>query len=211
MPRSVVLLCSGGLDSAVCAALATQQGYALHALSIDYGQRHRAELRCAKRLAVSMAFASHRILHVDLAQWGGSSLTDQAQAVPDAADLDASVPSTYVPGRNGVFLSLACAYAEAKKMDAVWIGCNQDDASHYPDCAPEYLRAFERTVAMGSACGTAGKAIQVEAPLIAHTKAEIVAMAPSLGLDLKATLSCYQPSLQGVACGVCEACALLRS
>lgn len=210
--RGVVLL-SGGLDSATVAAIARHQGYAVHALSIDYGQRHRFELDAAQRVARSLGAATHATVRVDLAQFGGSALTAEI-AVPksrSAAELSAGIPITYVPARNTVFLSLALAYAEVLGAADLFVGVNAVDYSGYPDCRPEYIAAFERLANLATKAGVDGRLqFRVHAPLVECTKAQIIRRGVELGVDYGLTHSCYDPDPAGRPCGACDACLLRR-
>lgn len=207
--RTAVVLLSGGLDSATCLALATRWGWRVHALSFDYGQRHRVELAAARRLAARFKALSHRIIAIpSLGALGGSALTDPSIAVPKSALHDAPIPVTYVPARNTVFLAFALAVAETLGATEIVIGANALDYSGYPDCRPAFLRAFERLARLGTKAGVEGAAISVRAPLLARSKAEIAALSLALDLAPAETLSCYDPSRAGVPCGGCDACIL---
>ena len=203
--RAVVLL-SGGLDSATCAAQAIADGYEVIALSFDYGQRHDRELAAAKDIVADLNIAQHRIVSVDLAQWGGSSLTDDTMNIPtDGKDLRAkAIPSTYVPGRNTVFIALALSLAEAQDANAIYLGINAVDYSGYPDCRPEYLTAFQHLATFSSKAGLEGRAPELVAPLVLDSKADIARRALSLGVSIEKTWSCY--SGDEVPCGLCDAC-----
>ena len=208
--RMVVLL-SGGLDSATVAAWARARGFEVIGLSIDYGQRHRCELDAAKALASHLGLADHVVLRVDLAAFGGSALTDAAIPVPrDRPDeaLAAEIPTTYVPARNTVFLALALALAEARGATAIGVGVNAIDYSGYPDCRPEFLDAFRCLAALATKAGVEGHAPEIVAPLVDLTKAEIVALGVELGLDQGLTTSCYDPDESGRPCGHCDSCRL---
>jgi 7-cyano-7-deazaguanine synthase len=209
--RAVVLL-SGGLDSATCLAVATRRdGHEAHCLSFDYGQRHRFELAAAAELARRMGAASHRTFRLDLAQFGGSALTDASLAVPkDRSDeaIGAGVPITYVPARNTIFLSVALALAEILDARAIYLGVNALDYSGYPDCRPAFVEAFARLAAVATAAGLEGRAPRIEAPLLHLGKADIVRLGTSLGVDYGLTHSCYDPEPSGLACGRCDACRL---
>ena len=208
-PSAVVLL-SGGLDSATTLGWARREGYACRALSVDYGQRHAAELECARRIARAMAVAEHRVVRLDLAQFGGSALTDRAIDVPEAG-LQPGIPVTYVPARNTILLALALGWAEVLGAQAIFVGANAVDYSGYPDCRPEYLRAFESMANLATRAGVEGRRIEVRAPLVDLPKAAIIRLALSLGVDLAGTLSCYQPDSEGRACGRCDACRIRRA
>ena len=207
----MVVLLSGGLDSATVAAWARARGYEVIGLSIDYGQRHRCELDAAKALASHLGLADHIVLRVDLSAFGGSALTDAAIPVPrdrpDAA-LAAEIPTTYVPARNTVFLSLALALAEARGATAIGLGVNAIDYSGYPDCRPEFLDAFRHLAALATKAGVEGHAPEIVAPLVDLTKAEIVELGVELGLDQGLTTSCYDPDPSGRPCGHCDSCRL---
>ena len=207
----MVVLLSGGLDSATVAAWARARGYEVIGLSIDYGQRHRCELDAAKALASHLGLADHIVLRVDLSAFGGSALTDAAIPVPrdrpDAA-LAAEIPTTYVPARNTVFLALALALAEARGATAIGVGVNAIDYSGYPDCRPEFLDAFRHLAALATKAGVEGHAPEIVAPLVDLTKAEIVALGVELGLDQGLTTSCYDPDPSGRPCGHCDSCRL---
>jgi len=210
-PRTAVVLLSGGLDSATCLALARRWGWAVHALSFDYGQRHRVELGLARRLARRWGALSHRVARMPfLAEIGGSALTDRRLAVPRNALGSKPIPSTYVPARNTIFLSAAAALAEVTGATEVVIGANALDYSGYPDCRPAYLRAFEKVARLGTKAGDEGRALTIRAPLLRMSKARIVALALALGVDPAATSSCYAPGASGEPCGRCDAC-LLRA
>jgi len=207
----MVVLLSGGLDSATVAAWARARGFEVIGLSIDYGQRHRCELDAAKALASHLGLADHVVLRVDLAAFGGSALTDAAIPVPrDRPDeaLAAEIPTTYVPARNTVFLALALALAEARGATAIGVGVNAIDYSGYPDCRPEFLDAFRHLAALATKAGVEGHAPEIVAPLVDLTKAEIVAMGVELGLDQGLTTSCYDPDESGRPCGHCDSCRL---
>ena len=210
-PRAVVLL-SGGLDSATCLAIARQQGFESHAVSFRYGQRHQHELTSARAVAAALDAASHRILDINLGQFGGSALTDPAIAVPKHASVDelgADIPVTYVPARNTVFLSLALALAESLGARDIFIGVNALDYSGYPDCRPQFIEAFERLANLATRTGAQGDApIRIHAPLIQLTKAQIIARGMELGVDYSLTISCYDPAADGAPCGHCDACLL---
>jgi 7-cyano-7-deazaguanine synthase len=209
-PRSAVLLLSGGLDSATTGAVAREAGYTLHALSVRYGQRHAAELEAARRVAAWLGVTRHQVVEIDLRAFGGSALTDDI-AVPkdrDAGAMGTDVPVTYVPARNTIFLSYALAWAEVIGARDLFIGANALDYSGYPDCRPEFLEAFERVANLGTRAGVEGDRFTIHAPLLRLTKAEIVARGTALGLDYSMTLSCYDPSPDGLACGRCDACLL---
>ena len=210
--KAVVLL-SGGMDSSTALALARADGWQVHALAIDYGQRQRVELACAKRLAAELGAASFRIVRVDLAALGGSALTDDIDVPKDRDDaaIGAGIPPTYVPARNTVFLAVAIAAAETLAAGAVVIGVNALDYSGYPDCRPAFVEAFERVAALGTKQGVEGRPLRILAPLIDMTKAEIVAQGTRLGVPFELTLSCYDPVVQGdhaAHCGRCDACRL---
>lgn len=208
-PRAILLL-SGGMDSATTGAIARAEGFALYALSFRYGQRHVHELDAARRVAVMLGVARHAILDIDLAAFGGSALT-AAIDVPrdrDPAEMSREIPVTYVPARNTIFLSLALAWAETLDAADLFIGANAVDYSGYPDCRPEFLRAFEVMARLGTAMGAAGRPITVHAPLIAMTKADIVRRGLALGVDFSLTRTCYDPAPGGDACGHCDACLL---
>jgi 7-cyano-7-deazaguanine synthase len=204
-PSAVVLL-SGGLDSATCLAIARDEGYACHALSFAYGQRHGAELVAAGRVAASLGAAAHRVMHIDLAAFGGSALTDPSIAVPETPT--SGIPVTYVPARNTVFLSLALAWSEVLGADAIYVGVNAVDYSGYPDCRPEFIAAFERMANLATRAGVEGKRLQVCAPLVSSSKAEIIRRGLALGVDYGLTVSCYQADDAGRACGRCDSCRL---
>src|SRR6476646_204307 len=204
--RAVVLL-SGGLDSYTAAAILKEQGFALYALSIRYGQRHVRELESASRVASALGVRSHLELSVDLSRVGGSALTSDI-AVPKDRAIDSSIPTTYVPARNTVFLSLALAWAESLGVFDVGIGANALDYSGYPDCRPEYMRAFETMANLATKAGVEGGRFRVHAPLLAMTKAEIVKKGLALGLDYGLTHSCYDPLPDGRPCGRCDSCVL---
>lgn len=205
-PRAVVLL-SGGLDSATTLALARAQGFACHALSLDYGQRHRAELHAAARVAQALGALEHRTLRIDLGGLGGSALTDPAIAVPESPQI--GIPSTYVPARNTVMLACALAWAEVLDAAQIFIGVNAVDYSGYPDCRPAFISAFERVANLATKAAIEGRfAFKIAAPLIDMTKAQIIRRGLELGVDFSLTVSCYQADEHGRACGRCDACRL---
>ena len=209
--RTAVLLLSGGLDSGTCLALLTSWGWTVHAISFDYGQRHRVELAAARRLARRYRIASHRVFRIpDFGALGGSALTDRRLAVPKRALGQAAIPVTYVPARNTLFLSFALAAAETNGATEIVIGANALDSSGYPDCRPPFLRAFERVGKLGTKAGVEGRGPAIRAPLLRMTKARIAALADALGLDTGLTTSCYDPSPRGRPCGCCDSC-LLRA
>ncbi|PKL93688.1 MAG: 7-cyano-7-deazaguanine synthase QueC [Gemmatimonadetes bacterium HGW-Gemmatimonadetes-1] len=206
LPRPAVILLSGGMDSATCLAVARAEGYRCHALSFRYGQRHMVELAAAARVATALGAASHRIVDVDLASFGGSALTAD-HLVPKDRDPEAighGVPITYVPARNTIFLSFALAAVEVLEADDIFIGVNALDYSGYPDCRPEFIAAFQAMARLG----TRRTALTIHTPLAALTKAGIVTLGRELGVDFGLTLTCYDPSTDGTACGRCDACQL---
>lgn len=200
---------SGGLDSATVLAIAASRGFDTYCLSFDYGQRHKAELAAAARVAAAQGASKHRIVHFDLAQFGGSALTDSQIAVP-VEGLQPGIPVTYVPARNTVMLSLALAWAEVLGSRDVFIGVNALDYSGYPDCRPEYIAAFEAMANLATKAAVEGARLLIHTPLIDATKADIVRMGLGLGVDYSLTVSCYQADAEGQACGVCDACRLRR-
>ena len=204
-----VVLLSGGLDSATALAIARERGFACHALSVDYGQRHAAELEAARRVARSGQAQEHRIMRVDLAGIGGSALTDPAIAVPEQPTR--GIPVTYVPARNTLMLALALAWVEVLGAGEIFIGVNVIDASGYPDCRPEFIAAFAELARLATRSGVEGKPCRIEAPLIGLTKAEIIREGMRLGVDYAQTVSCYQADAAGRACGRCDACRLRRA
>jgi len=209
--RRAVVLLSGGLDSATTLALAVEQGFEAHALTVHYGQRHAIEVERARRLAERLGAASWRVTTVDLGHLAGSALTDPDTAVPKDRDperIGEGIPSTYVPARNTLFLSLALGLAEVVGARDLFIGANAIDYSGYPDCRPEFLAAFERLADVATRAGVEGRGIRLHAPLLARTKAEIVLEAGRLGVDLGETLSCYDPGPRGEPCGRCDSCVL---
>jgi 7-cyano-7-deazaguanine synthase len=207
--KSAVVLLSGGLDSATVLAMAVRQGYQCYALSVDYGQRHHAELAAAQRVAQALGATEHRVVNIDLTGFGGSSLTDSRMAVPQ--QLAAGIPSTYVPARNTIMLSLALAWAEVLQAQHIFIGVNAVDYSGYPDCRPPFIEAFERMANLATKAAVEGHGMSIHAPLLHLTKAEIIQHGMSLGLDYALTVSCYQADEQGRACGVCDSCRLRKA
>jgi len=206
-PRGVLLL-SGGLDSYTAGAIVRSQGYDLYALTIRYGQVHAREIESAASVARALGAVRHLELDVPLSKIGGSSLVGDG-AIPKDRTIDAAdIPSTYVPGRNTIFLSLAMAWAEAVDASAVVLGVNALDYSGYPDCRPEYLEAFERLAALATKAGVEGRRLSIMAPLLTLSKADIIRRGVSLGLDYSLTLSCYDPGPTGTPCGRCDSCAL---
>jgi 7-cyano-7-deazaguanine synthase len=209
--RPAVVLLSGGLDSTTVLAVAKREGYTPHAMTFRYGQRHSVEIEAARRVASAMGVVHHVVVDIDLRQWGGSALTADV-AVPKDRDVDQTaneIPVTYVPARNTIFLSFALAWAEVLGADAIFIGVNALDYSGYPDCRPEYVAAFEHMANLATAAGVQGTSrLRIHAPLQHLTKAQIVALGHSLGVDYSLTTSCYDPAADGTACGHCDACQL---
>ena len=209
MSPPAVVLVSGGLDSVTCLAVARADGYACHALSFAYGQRHTAELDAAAKVARTLGAVEHRLMQIDLNAFGGSALTDPAIAVPEAPG--EGIPATYVPARNTIFLSFALAWSEVLGAQDIFIGVNAVDYSGYPDCRPEYIAAFERVANLATRAGTeAHRAVRIRAPLIQLSKAEIIRQGIALGVDYSPTVSCYQADAEGRACGRCDACRIRR-
>lgn len=207
--KSAVVLLSGGLDSATVLAMAQAQGYTCYALSVDYGQRHHSELAAAQRVASMLGAHEHRVVYIDLTGFGGSSLTDNNIAVPQ--QLAAGIPSTYVPARNTIMLSLALAWAEVLQAQDIFIGVNAVDYSGYPDCRPAYIEAFERMANLATKAAVEGHALTLHAPLLNLSKVEIIQQGTALGVDYAQTVSCYQADESGRACGVCDSCRLRRA
>lgn len=205
MKKAVVLL-SGGMDSAAVVAIAREQGFAVHALSVRYGQRHTSELDAARRVAEALGVVAHKVVDVDLRSIGGSALTDDAIDVPEAGG--EGIPSTYVPARNTIMLSLALGWAEVLGASDLFCGVNAVDYSGYPDCRPEFIAAFERLANLATKAGVEGAGLRVHAPLQFLSKADIVREGVRLGVDFGLTVSCYQADDQGRACGHCDACRL---
>lgn len=203
MKKAVVLL-SGGLDSATTAAIAIAEGYQAIALSFRYGQRHSKELTAASKVASALNIKEHYIIDVNLSQWGGSSLTDASMAVPQEGVQPDIIPSTYVPGRNTVFIAIALSLAEAKQAEAIYLGINAVDYSGYPDCRPEYLSAYQQLANLSSKVGIEGHAPQLVAPLVKDSKADIVRRALALKVPIADTWSCYQGGV--TPCGKCDSC-----
>lgn len=204
-PKAVILL-SGGLDSATIVAMAKAQGFACYTMSFDYGQRHRAELQAAERVARQLGVVEHKVIGLDLNGIGGSALTDPNIAVPETPG--EGIPVTYVPARNTVFLSLALGWAEVLGARHLFIGVNAVDYSGYPDCRPEFVEAFERLANLATKAGVEGDTFKIEAPLQFLSKAQIVQAGSQLGVDYALTVSCYQPDDEGQACGRCDSCRL---
>ncbi len=202
-PKAVVLL-SGGLDSATSAAQAIADGYDVIALSLYYGQRHKKELIAARQIAKHLGIQEHFVVDVNLSQWGGSALTDDAIKVPTSGVQSGVIPVTYVPGRNTVFLAIALSLAEAKEAEAIYLGINAVDYSGYPDCRPEYLEVYQHLATLSSKAGLEGKAPRLVAPLVMDSKVDIVRRALKLGVPIAATWSCYQGGSE--PCGVCDSC-----
>jgi 7-cyano-7-deazaguanine synthase len=206
--RAVVLL-SGGMDSATVLAIARAEGHECHCLTVDYGQRHQAELAVAARVAHMLGAAGHRVVRIELNSFGGSALTDRGIDVPEAPTK--GIPVTYVPARNTILLSLALAWAEVLDARDIWFGANAVDYSGYPDCRPEYMRAFEALANLATKAAVEGNRLALHTPIISLTKAEIVKRGTALGVDFAATVSCYQASADGLACGRCDACRIRRA
>ena len=206
--KPAVILLSGGLDSATVLAIAREAGYACHALSLDYGQRHRAELAAAIRVAKGLGAAEHRVMRLGLGDIGGSALTDDAIAVPESPT--EGIPATYVPARNTVMLALALAWAEVLGARDIFIGVNAVDYSGYPDCRPEFIAAFEHMANLATRAGIEGARLRIHAPLQYLSKAQIIQRGAALGVDYAQTVSCYQADTEGLACGRCDSCRLRR-
>lgn len=205
--RAVVLL-SGGLDSATVLAIARNEGYAPYALSFDYGQRHRWELECARRIAARGDVVEHQVMRFDLRAFGGSALTSDVD-VPKGRDVSATdIPITYVPARNTIFLSFALAWAETLGASDIFVGVNALDYSGYPDCRPEYIAAYEAMANLATKAGVEGERLRIHTPLIKMTKADIIRTGLRLGVDYSLTSSCYDPSADGRPCGACDSCQL---
>ncbi len=212
MNKAVILL-SGGMDSATTLAVAKAEGYICFALSFRYGQSHSLELQAAKKIAHSLGTEQHLILDLDLAAIGGSALTDNLEIPKNRTDVtnsEAEIPATYVPARNIIFLSLALSWAEVLACRHLFIGVNQQDYSGYPDCREEFIKAFEKAANLGTKAGVQGEEFHIHTPLITLTKAEIIQKGTQLGVDYSQTLSCYDPSPQGKACGACDSCLLRK-
>jgi len=203
-----VVLLSGGLDSATVLAIAKADGFICHALTLDYGQRHRAELAAAAQLAQVLGASAHRTIALDLTRFGGSALTDPSIAVPESPT--EGIPATYVPARNTILLSLALAWAEVLGARDIFIGVNALDYSGYPDCRPEYMEAYERMAQLATKAAVEGRSMKIHAPLQYLTKAQIIARGMELGVDFALTVSCYQADASGAACRRCDACRLRR-
>jgi 7-cyano-7-deazaguanine synthase len=209
MKRAVVLL-SGGIDSTTTLAIAIAEGYAVYALSFNYGQRHNIETEAARRVAESLGAKEHRIAKIDLRVFGGSALTDEI-AVPkqrSETEIARGIPVTYVPARNTIFLAYALAWAEVTPTSNIFLGVTAIDYSGYPDCRPEFIKAFENLAKLGTKGGVEGRRFQIHTPLIKLSKAEIIRKAVELGVDLSLTHSCYDPTNEGLACGECDSCLL---
>jgi 7-cyano-7-deazaguanine synthase len=210
--RTAVVLVSGGLDSATCLAIARAEGYCCHALSFQYGQRHRAELDAAARVAAHLGAVEHRVMQIDLAAFGGSALTDATIAVPEDGATGTAIPVTYVPARNTVFLAFALAWAEVLQAHDIFIGVNAVDYSGYPDCRPEFIDAFARMANLATREGVESREpLRIRTPLIDLSKAQIIRQGAALGVDFGMTVSCYQADEQGRACGRCDSCRLRRA
>jgi 7-cyano-7-deazaguanine synthase len=211
--KTAIVLVSGGLDSATVAAIARHEGFEVRALSFNYGQRHVLELEAARRVVAAQGIRHHAVMTIDLRAFGGSALTDDI-AVPkhrDAAAMSQGIPITYVPARNTIFLSFALAYAEVSAAQDIFIGVNALDYSGYPDCRPEYLRAYEAMANLATRAGVEGKQkLHIHAPLMTLTKAGIIRRGTELGVDYSLTLSCYDPAAPNLACGACDSCQLRR-
>jgi 7-cyano-7-deazaguanine synthase len=206
--KKAVVLLSGGLDSATTLAIALREGYDCYPLSVDYGQRHAAELEAARRVARSLGARVPKTVKLDLATFGGSALTDASLPVPEAPG--EGIPVTYVPARNTILLALGLAYAEVLGAQDLFIGANAIDYSGYPDCRPQYLQAFEALANLATKAAVEGRRLTLHAPLVHFSKAEIIRRGTALGVDYALTVSCYQASPEGLACGRCDACRLRR-
>lgn len=209
--KQAVVLLSGGVDSSTAAAIAKKRGYELHALTFHYGQRHEREIDSAKRVAALLGAVEHLIVNFDLRAIGGSALTDRIQVPKGRSPLEIShgIPTTYVPARNTIFLSFALAFAERLEAEHIFFGANQLDYSGYPDCREEYIRAFEQMADLATKAGVEGRTkIRIDTPLIRMTKAEIIKKGLELGVDYSLTWSCYDPTAEGLACGLCDSCQL---
>lgn len=206
MSKKAVVLLSGGLDSATCLAIAKSQGFDCYCLSLDYHQRHIAELEAAKKIATHLGASEHKTAQLDLSLFGGSALTDDAIDVPE--ETSEGIPVTYVPARNTIMLSLSLAWAEVLEAQDIFIGVNALDYSGYPDCRGEYVKAFQAMANLATKSAVEGTKITVHAPLIEMTKAEIITKGNALGVDYAMTVSCYQANQEGLACGVCDSCRL---
>ena len=209
MKRAVVLL-SGGLDSTTTLVIAIAEGYEAYALSFDYGQRHQIEVEAAHRVANSLGAKEHRVAKIDLRIFGGSALTDNVDVPKQRSETEIAhgIPVTYVPARNTIFLAYALAWAEVISANHIFLGVNAIDYSGYPDCRPEFIKAFETLADVGTKAGVEGKRFHIHTPLIKFSKAEIIGKASGLGVDLGLTHSCYDPSPEGLACGECDSCLL---
>jgi 7-cyano-7-deazaguanine synthase len=206
--RHAIVLLSGGLDSATVLAIARSQGFVCHTLAVSYGQRHAVELQASRAISRQLGAIEHRQMHVDLAEIGGSALTDSRIAVPESATT--GIPVTYVPARNTLFLSLALGWAEVSGAADIFIGVNAVDYSGYPDCRPDFIAAFEALAKLATRAGAEGGHFRIRAPLIAMSKAEIILAGTSLGVDYSQTVSCYQATDKLEACGRCDSCRLRR-
>jgi len=204
--RRAVVLVSGGLDSATVLAIARAEGYECYALSVEYGQRHKSELVAARRVSTALGAHEHRVVRVDLGGIGGSALTDHAIPVPEEGG--SGIPVTYVPARNTIMLSIALGWAEVLGAQDLFVGVNAVDYSGYPDCRPEFIRAFEELANVATKAGVEGRPFWVHAPLMHMSKAEIIARGTALGIDYALTVSCYQADEEGRACGRCDSCRL---
>ena len=211
-PKKAVVLLSGGLDSTVTAAIARAEGLALYCLTVSYGQRHAVEIERAQAAARVLEAREHLVIDVDMRAIGGSALTDELPVPKDrkAGDRSAEIPPTYVPARNTIFLSLALAYAEARGAGCIYFGANIMDYSGYPDCRPEFIQAFEALARLGTRAGAGGRSVQVRAPLLMMSKADIVRRGLALDVPFELTHSCYDPLPSGVACGRCDSCLIRR-
>ena len=208
MDKKAVILCSGGLDSTTCLAIAKSEGFECYALSFDYEQRHAIELVAARAVVKQMNVA-HKIIKLNLGQFGGSALTDHELDVP-MAETTTGIPITYVPARNLVFLSIALAYAETLSAYDIFIGVNAIDYSQYPDCRPEFVQAFQHVANLATKAGVNGQQFSIRAPLLHLSKAEIIKIGLKLGVNYAQTCSCYQPDVHGHPCGVCDSCCLRK-